>query len=76
MIDQGCILVGVSSPYTCEVQIVTPKHVHLIMRDGGRIDREGDIELVDDNTQRTVHKVTPSTGAAYIETTIWTRAPR
>ena len=75
VIDQGCILVGVPSPHTCEVQVVTPTHVHLIMRDGARIDREGDIELVDDNTQRTVHRVTPSTGAPYTETTIWTRRP-
>ncbi len=74
VIDHGCILVGVKRDYTCEVRIVTPTHLHLIMRNNGRIEREGDIELLDANTQRAVHRVTPSAGASYTEATIWTRA--
>lgn len=74
VIDHGCILVGVPRPYTCQIDIVTPTHVHLILRNGDRTEREGDIELVDDNTQRIVHRVTPADGTPYTETTLWTRA--
>lgn len=73
--DHGCIMVGVPKTYRCEVDIVTPTHVHLIVRRGQTIEREGDIELVDNDTQRTVHKVTPEHGEPYTETTVWTRTP-
>jgi hypothetical protein len=35
--------------------------------------RVGDIELVDSNTTRTTHRVTPAEGAPYVETTVWRR---
>lgn len=69
----GCILVGVPASYGCEIRIASPTHVHLTVRDGQHVERDADIELIDDNTERTVHRVTPADGAPYTETTLWTR---
>ncbi len=71
--DDGCSLVGVPGSWGCSVEAITPTHVRLIVRDGTRIDRTADIELVDQDTERAVHRVTPSKGAAYTETTLWRR---
>jgi hypothetical protein len=71
--DDGCSLVGVSNSWSCYIEAITPTHVRLIVRDGSRVDRTADIELVDNDTERAVHRVTPSEGAAYTETTLWKR---
>ena len=71
--DYGCSLVGVPAPWRCSVEVVSPTHIHLVMREGSRVDRSADIELVDENTQRALHRVTPSTGQPFTETTVWKR---
>jgi len=71
--DQGCSLIGVSR-YTCSFQVVTPKHVRVTLREGASIRRVGDIELLDANTTKVVHHVTPAEGTPHVETTIWKRA--
>jgi hypothetical protein len=73
-VDQGCALVGVSGSVTCAAEATSPTHVHMVIREGGRISRVADIDLLDDNTQRAVHVITPSEGAPYTETTLWTRS--
>jgi hypothetical protein len=71
--DGGCSLVGVPASTNCTVEAVSPTHVRLIIRDGDRVDRTADIELIDKDIQRAVHRVTPPKGEAYTETTIWKR---
>jgi|SRR6185295_17417797 len=71
--DDGCSLVGVPLSWGCTVKAVSPRHVRLVVREGSRVDRTADIELIDKDTQRAVHRVTPSKGAAYTETTVWKR---
>ena len=71
--DDGCSLVGVAAPWECSVEVLSPTHVRLIMREGPRVDRVGEIELVDKDTQRAVHRVTPSHGQPYTETMLWKR---
>ena len=71
--DKGCELVGVPSDYTCNIAVLGPKHVRFTLQQGGVVRRVGDIELVDANATRTTHHVTPASGAAYTETTIWLR---
>jgi hypothetical protein len=69
--DEGCHPVGVFSNWSCEVEVVSPRHVRLTMKQGEAIRRVGDIELLEDGTTRTTHRVTPRDGASYVETTIW-----
>ncbi len=69
--DPSCTLVGVFDGYSCKIEIVTPRHVRFTLFQGPAVRRVGDIELLDDSTTRTTHRVTPSSGAAYVETTIW-----
>lgn len=76
MTDGGCTLIGVSSDYSCEVKVVTPRHVQLTLWQGAVVRRIGDIEMIDKNTTRTTHRVTPSDGPPYVEKTIWEREPR
>jgi hypothetical protein len=71
--DHGCALIGVPPDYTCDIAILEPTHVRFTLKQAGVIRRVGEIELLDQNTTRTVHSVTPATGAPYQETTIWTR---
>ena len=58
---------------SCEVTVVTPRHVRLRLLQGKAVRRVGDIELLDSNTTRTIHHVTPADGAPFTETTIWHR---
>jgi quercetin dioxygenase-like cupin family protein len=69
--DHGCTLIGVFSDFSCEVEVVTPRHVRLKMRQGEVVRRVGDIELLDHGTTQTTHNVTPANGAPYVEKTIW-----
>ena len=69
----GCILIGVSNRFSCQVKVLSPRHVRLWLYEGAALRRLGDIELVDSNTTRTVHHVTPGDGPPYVETTIWHR---
>jgi hypothetical protein len=71
--DHGCALIGVSADYTCHIDVVTPKHVRFTLRQVGATRRVGDIELIDSNTTRAVHHVSPASGAPYTETAIWLR---
>jgi serine/threonine protein kinase len=56
---------------SCTVEVVTPRHVRLTMKQGATLRRIGDIELLEDGTTRTTHHVTPSQGAPYVADTIW-----
>ena len=71
--DHGCILIGVPADYSCEVRVVAPRHVHLTLRQGPAVRRVGDIELLDKNTTRAAHQVTPADGKPFVEKTIWER---
>jgi hypothetical protein len=71
--DHGCTLIGVPSDYSCDIALLTPQHLRFTLRQGTAIRRVGDIELVDKNTTRTTHRVTPAQGAPYVEKTIWER---
>jgi hypothetical protein len=71
--ERGCTLIGVPDDYSCEVKVVTPRHVHLTLRQGSAVRRVGDIELLDKNTTRATHRVTPAEGKPYVEKTIWER---
>lgn len=72
--DGGCSLVGAPATWGCSVEALSPTHVRLIIRDGPHVERTAEIELIDNDSQRTVHRVTPSKGARYTETTIWKRS--
>jgi hypothetical protein len=71
--DHGCAMIGVSSDYSCELKIITPKHVRFTLRHAGAVERVGDIELLDKNTTQATHHVTPGDGKPYVEKTIWER---
>ena len=71
--DHGCALIGVPADYSCSIAILAPKHVRFTLKQGVTIRRVGDTELIDANTTRTVHRVTPESGSPYTETTIWVR---
>ena len=75
VIDRGCTLVGVPTDYSCDVKVVTPRHVQLTLKQGTAVRRVGDIELLDKNTTRAIHHVTPAEGPPSIEKTIWQREP-
>ena len=72
MTDHGCTYIG-ASDLTCEYEIVAPRHVRLRMKEGNKIARVGDIELLSDDVTQTTHRVTPPDGAPYVEKTIWTK---
>lgn len=71
--DHGCALIGVPDDFSCSIAVLSPRHVRFTLREGDAIRRVGDIELVDANTTRATHHVTPATGAPYTETGIWRR---
>ena len=71
--DNGCTLIGVSGEYSCQLDVLTPRHLRFTMKQGGDVRRVGDIELLDKNTTRTTHRVTPRYGESYTETAIWER---
>jgi hypothetical protein len=74
--DSGCTLIGVFPNYSCEVEVVTPRHVRFTLKQGRTIRRVGDIELLEDGTTQTIHRVVPSEGAPYVEKTIWEKQVR
>lgn len=74
--DHGCTLIGVFLDFSCEVEVVTPRHVRLTMKQGVTVRRVGDIELLENGTTQTTHRVTPSEGAPYVEKTIWEKQVR
>ena len=71
--DHGCALIGVPDDYTCRIDILAPTHIRFTLKQAATVRRVGDIELIDKNTTRTVHRVTPPSKSAYVETTIWIR---
>lgn len=71
--DNGCLLIGAPNDYSCELKIITPRHVQLTLKQGPAIQRVGDIELLDKNTTQAIHHVTPKSGKPYVEKTIWER---
>jgi hypothetical protein len=71
--DNGCTLIGVPSEYSCQIEVLNPRHIRLTMKQGQSVRRVGDIELVDNNTTKTTHRVTPKNGESYVETAIWER---
>jgi len=73
VIDRGCTMIGVPSDYSCAVKVITPRHVQLTLKQGSTVRRVGDIELLDKNTTRATHHVTPGDGAPSVEKTIWQR---
>lgn len=73
VLDTHCKMIGVPASYSCDFKVVTPHHTQLTIRDGSSVRRVADIELISDNTTRTVHHVTPASGKPYDETTIWER---
>jgi hypothetical protein len=70
--DHGCSYIGPPA-LSCEYEVVTPRHIRLTMRKGTAVIRVGDIELMNDGTTRTTHRVFPSDGPPYVEKTIWVR---
>ena len=73
LLNKQCKMIGVPATYSCEFKVLAPRHSQLIVRDGASVRRVADIELIDDNTTRTVHHVTPGNGKPYDEKTIWER---
>ena len=73
--DNGCALIGVPAIYTCRIAVISAKHVRITVRQGAEVERVGEIELVDSKTTRTTHRVTPASGAPYVEISLWRRAP-
>jgi hypothetical protein len=71
--DSGCALIGVPADYSCTLVPLTPTHVRFTLKQATAVRRVGEITLVDRNTTRTVHRVTPASGPPYTETTVWTR---
>ena len=47
MTDNGCTLIGVPSEYSCCIEILSPRHLRLTMKQAGAVSRVGDIELLD-----------------------------
>ena len=75
--SHGCRFIGVApNDLSCMVEVVTPRHVRLTLKQGATIRRIGDIELLVDGTTQTTHHVTPSQGAPYVEKTIWEKQVR
>jgi hypothetical protein len=75
--SHGCEFIGMApNDLSCTVEVVTPRHVRLTVKQGKTIRRVGDIELLDDGTTQTIHHVTPSQGAPYVEKTIWNKQVR
>jgi hypothetical protein len=74
--DSGCALIGVFPNYSCQVDVVTPRHVRFTLRQGEAVRQVGDIELLENDTTQTTHRITPAEGAPYIEKTIWERPIR
>ena len=75
--SHGCTFIGMApNDLSCVVEVVTPRHVRLTVKQGATIRRLGDIELLEDGTTQTTHHVTPSQGAPYVEKTIWEKQVR
>ena len=73
----GCTFIGTApNDLSCTVEVVTPRHIRLIMKQGTTVLRIGDIELLADGTTQTTHHVTPPQGAPYVEKTIWEKQAR
>lgn len=72
----GCHLIGMFPNWSCELEVVSPRHARLTVRQDQAIRRVGDIELLEDGTTRTTHRVTPAEGQPYVEKTIWEKQVR
>jgi hypothetical protein len=70
----SCALIGNAPGASCEFKVVTPRHVNLTIRQGETVRVLSDIELIDDNTTKTTHRMTPSRGSPFVQHTIWERA--
>jgi len=73
MIDKSCKLIGVPVDYSADIEVITPRHLRITIKQGSTVRRVGDIELLDENTTKTTHRVTPAGERPYTETTIWER---
>ena len=69
--DRGCTLIGGWPNYSCDVAVVTPRHLRFTLREGATVRRIGDIELLENGTAQTTHRVTLPEGTPYVEKTIW-----
>jgi hypothetical protein len=69
-------MVGVESNYSCEVNIVTRRHVRFKFKQGSAILRTVEIELLENDTLRTTHHVTPLRGVPCVQKTIWEKQVR
>jgi hypothetical protein len=58
--DSGCALIGVFSNCSCEVEVVSPRHVRFTLKQGAAVRQVGDIELLENDTTQTSHRVTPA----------------
>jgi hypothetical protein len=74
VIDRDCKMIGVESDYSCEVNVVTRRHVRFTFKQGPVILRTVEIELLENGNLETTHTVTPANGAPYVEKMIWERA--
>jgi len=70
--DAACVYIG-NLPLTCEYEVVTTRHVRLVMKEGKNVIRIGDIELLDNGTTQTIHQVRPPNESPYVEKTIWVK---
>lgn len=74
VIDHGCTMIGVEGDYSCEVNVVTRRHVRFTFKQGPVILRTVEIELLENGNLETTHTVTPAAGNPYVEKMIWDRA--
>ncbi len=74
--DGGCALIGAFKNYSCKVEVVTPRHVRFTLKQRAAVRLVGDIELLEDGSTRTTHRITPPEGQPYVEKTIWEKQVR
>lgn len=74
VIDRDCKMIGVESDYSCEVNVVTHRHVRFMFKHGPLILRSVEIKLLENSTLEMTHTVTPAAGKPYVEKMIWERA--
>jgi uncharacterized protein DUF4440 len=73
VIDRDCKMIGVESDYSCEVNVVTHRHVRYMFKHGPVILRSVEIKLLENGTLEMTHTVTPAPGKPYVEKMIWER---
>ncbi len=74
--DHGCTLIGVFPGFTCEIEVVAPRHVRITIKQGEVVRNIGDIELLNDGTTQTTHHMSPANGPPYVQRTIWEKEVR